>query len=720
MTLPAVAPEVTAGAAPGGRRWVEVTDLLEYLSRYGAVSGIQRVYAGVTPVLGGDPRTGFVAFCPRRGVLVEVPKAQVLEHVAALAGGADVRTIASGLRAAAGVTLAGVDQAPAVAAGSGDSLLVLGGAWLYPGFFKSVQRLAVHGVGVTVLVYDLIPLRIEGYPREMAIAFTRYIDYISHLADRAPSISRATRADVSDWLTGAHRRVPPGGVIGLGELGGEETRLEPRPAWPRPFVLLVGTVEDRKEHRTALRAWERLIELMPPGECPDLVCVGRLSWNALPFIERYLTTGGLGGLLHVLSEDVDDATLGRFYRDCLFTIYPSRFEGWGLPVAESLRHGKPVITTRASSLPEVGGDLAAYVDVGDWEALAAQVHRWLVDPDELAALMRRIEDEYQPNPWTGTAEQLEEEMRESLRDPIGLSGAPLVEVGEEYGLGRVASQEKALHDGLRYVEHLNSTLRLPLTAEVLTVEASVVADLVVWVDHGERESWGWRAHEGSAIELRFIRPQEGPLDLIVCTRRGPDRVRVTAHGPDAVTTLDLTQGAPVVVGLGRGPVGTLVGVRLAWTTLEPIHGRRDLGIESFIVVRSGDDPTHSQRLRLRFEAEASRSREIAAELIAAEQRAHALRVRIGELQAQAAEREHIWHAQAAELASVAAESAQRHALIGELIALRDEQQRRLAEIGEQAEAQRQVLAQIYASRMWQFSQIWRLLRPRRSAAAPGN
>ena len=63
-----------------------------------------------------------------------------------------------------------------------------------------------------------------------------------------------------------------------------------------------------------------------------------------------------------LFRRVSDADLVRLYQDCLFTIYPSTYEGWGLPVTEALCFGKAVVTTAISSLPEAGGQYADYFD----------------------------------------------------------------------------------------------------------------------------------------------------------------------------------------------------------------------------------------------------------------------------------------------------------------------------------------------------------------------
>ena len=132
-------------------------------------------------------------------------------------------------------------------------------------------------------------------------------------------------------------------------------------------MLFVGTVESRKNHLLALRAWQVLLDRHGPASVPDLVCVGRLGWHADTFLHEYVESAGLGGKLSVLSSSVTAEELARLYSHAEFTIYPSRYEGWGLPVSESLAFGRLPVVAYNSSLPEAGRDLAAFFRSDDLE-----------------------------------------------------------------------------------------------------------------------------------------------------------------------------------------------------------------------------------------------------------------------------------------------------------------------------------------------------------------
>lgn len=122
---------------------------------------------------------------------------------------------------------------------------------------------------------------------------------------------------------------------------------------PERFVLFVATVEGRKNHRLILDIWRRM--LAEGDDPPHLLCVGRVGWKSEPFVAKLVETGYLDGRV-ILLQEVSDAYLRLLYSRCLFTVFPSLYEGWGLPVGESLAAGKICVCSNRASIPEVAGE----------------------------------------------------------------------------------------------------------------------------------------------------------------------------------------------------------------------------------------------------------------------------------------------------------------------------------------------------------------------------
>ena len=109
-----------------------------------------------------------------------------------------------------------------------------------------------------------------------------------------------------------------------------------------------------------------------------------------------------------------DAELAALYRGCLFTVFPSFYEGWGLPVSESLSFGKPCIVSNATSLPEAGGSLARYFDPDNGADAYRVIRETIEDRAGLREWQERVCREFRPVPWHQTANALVEALQIAL------------------------------------------------------------------------------------------------------------------------------------------------------------------------------------------------------------------------------------------------------------------------------------------------------------------
>lgn len=149
------------------------------------------------------------------------------------------------------------------------------------------------------------------------------------------------------------------------------------------YVLAVGTLEPRKNLARLIDAWATLPEGLRDRH--PLVLVGGRGWK-LDALDARLETPGVADAVRRLGV-VEDGDLPALYRAAGAFVYPSLAEGFGFPVLEAMTCGAPVLTSRASCLPEVAGDAALLVDPTDAEAIRDGLRRLLTD-DALTHTLR--------------------------------------------------------------------------------------------------------------------------------------------------------------------------------------------------------------------------------------------------------------------------------------------------------------------------------------------
>ncbi|GFK92629.1 N-acetylgalactosamine-N, N'-diacetylbacillosaminyl-diphospho-undecaprenol4-alpha-N-acetylgalactosaminyltransferase [Fundidesulfovibrio magnetotacticus] len=164
---------------------------------------------------------------------------------------------------------------------------------------------------------------------------------------------------------------------------------------PGKFWLCVGTIEPRKNQERLFEALARL------GGKRPLVLAGGRGW-LMDEMGRKVNALGLASRVK-LTGYVDDAELAWLYANCFGFVYPSLFEGFGLPVLEAMSLGAPVITSGVSSLPEVAGDAALLVDPLDAGSIAAAMARLESDEVLRRELSRRGEAQAARFSWDAAA-----------------------------------------------------------------------------------------------------------------------------------------------------------------------------------------------------------------------------------------------------------------------------------------------------------------------------
>jgi glycosyltransferase involved in cell wall biosynthesis len=301
------------------------------------------------------------------------------------------------------------DSSFADLAAPGDILLMLAAAWSHPNYADLIRRQCkANGLRFALLVYDLVPLRHpEWCDRVVAISFRNWIDGVLRLSDNVFAISHATTADTEAYASEQEIALP-GPIVTL-PIGSTKWHTVERHSAglppPGSYALVVSTIEARKNHLLLFRVWQRLLRELPRDRVPTLVFAGRVGWLVDDLMQQIANTEGLGGkLLHI--DSPSDSALAALYDGCLFTLFPSFFEGWGLPVTESLAFGKPCIISNRTSLPEAGGKLARSFDPDNLHDAYAVIRKAIEDPAALARWQAQVQHEFRPVPWSATVDAL--------------------------------------------------------------------------------------------------------------------------------------------------------------------------------------------------------------------------------------------------------------------------------------------------------------------------
>jgi alpha-1,3-rhamnosyl/mannosyltransferase len=259
------------------------------------------------------------------------------------------------------------------------------------------------GVPSLVTIHDLIPVRYPHYiAQTQRIIFGITVRLAARVAQRVISVSQATAHDLADLLglsvektvTIAEAAAPAFQPASPFEV--EEIRA--RFDLPERYVLYLGSNKPHKNLARLVEAWARV----QPQSMP-LVIAG--VWD-----ERYPEPRRRAEELELDEEVLFLGPLAEPYLPALYTgatafVFPSEYEGFGLPVLEAMACGTPVACSDVSSLPEVAGDAALKLDPVDVDSIAGAIQRLLSDPDLRADLRERGLRQAASFTWERTAHE---------------------------------------------------------------------------------------------------------------------------------------------------------------------------------------------------------------------------------------------------------------------------------------------------------------------------
>jgi glycosyltransferase involved in cell wall biosynthesis len=258
-----------------------------------------------------------------------------------------------------------------------------------------------YGIRFSILIHDLIPIENEAFVEQRhVVQFRNWLKEAIPAADVVLTISQYSRAALiklaadAGWSLPRVEVVAPGSGLNDRPMAGDQRTI----SFPQRYVLFVSTIEIRKNHRLLVRVWRRMLERHGADAVPVLIFAGQIGWSVDDLLADLTASNYLAGKIE-LRPGLSDAELRQAYRCCLFTVFPSLSEGWGLPIAESLMHGKFCVASNRTSIPEVGGSLIDYFDPSNDDDALAKIERLLLDPGYLTAREARLRAEYRPRTW---------------------------------------------------------------------------------------------------------------------------------------------------------------------------------------------------------------------------------------------------------------------------------------------------------------------------------
>jgi len=308
----------------------------------------------------------------------------------------------------------------------GDIIISVGLDWDHPyvDTFKTLKN--DMGVKIVTCCYDLIPIILPQYSVEhVAKKFSTYFTNISWISSIILCISQRSREDYQEFVqrVGAPKaetlviplgdNVPKSRETGNAAYGEVSTHVAQAVA--EPFILFVSTIERRKNHEVLYRAYHLLAQEGHAPRLPKLLFVGMTGWGVGDLLKDIELDPLTKGLIVQLNHVTDDE-LALLYEKAEFCVYPSLYEGWGLPVGEALAYGKAVIASGEGSIPEVGGDLVTYLDPWNPRAWADEILKLVDQPERVQAMAEAVRKGYRVRTWHDTAQVVKVAV-DKLREP---------------------------------------------------------------------------------------------------------------------------------------------------------------------------------------------------------------------------------------------------------------------------------------------------------------
>lgn len=288
----------------------------------------------------------------------------------------------------------------------GDKIFLPGAGWHDQQIMTEIHKIKDDkNVYIIQHINDILPIyQPQLFAEELSRVFTQYMDIAINNSDMITVISDATKRDLLTYCKETKLKSPKIEVIRLGDdIEGDKKLKKPdQLEKSHKFILAVGTFEIRKNYLLIYQAIK--LAQLENRDLPKFVIAGKRGWLS-------------GDILHVIEKDPlvkerivwingpSDEELNWLYENCMFSVFPSLAEGWGLPIAESLCHGKMSLVSGTSSMLEIGKGFVDYFLPYDARELLEKINYYIFE-DRYKDKNTQVKKNYKKFTWDDSYYQL--------------------------------------------------------------------------------------------------------------------------------------------------------------------------------------------------------------------------------------------------------------------------------------------------------------------------
>lgn len=283
--------------------------------------------------------------------------------------------------------------------GNEDVYFVCGMSWQDNSFEDLLCQKKQLGFKVITVCHDLILHKFPhfAYPGTLSDTLD-YFNMLPWVSDKVLCVSECTRRD---FLAFTSQYDLPKVFTGLLRLGVRVAPESREPICAGRYFLCIGTIEPRKNIAFLYYLWLRMVRTTPRERIPELKIVGKAGWCSDDLLFLLKNDRRITDFIEVV-DNVRDAEICDLYAGAIGVVFPSFYEGWGLPVSEALARGKLCIASSTPALVEAGAGMAVHVDECDFEKWIEVLLHYYNDPNAVAEIEQRVRANYVLYSWEET------------------------------------------------------------------------------------------------------------------------------------------------------------------------------------------------------------------------------------------------------------------------------------------------------------------------------